>query len=245
MTTLSPEQIEDYRDNGFLLLRGVFDRPSVARLRDECRRLWGLVEVVESNRRLQWRRTLDGGKTADRIDPVLDLSPLLQTTVSDARLTDPVRQLLGCVGPDVFKVKLISKWPETTGYALHQDYSYWSGVEGVDPSSFVTAMLALDPAGPDSGPLEVFPGLHRKVLSGPPENPKDVAEQAVDMNTGVRAELQPGDMIFFHPLAPHRSGPNRSDSNRESLFFTYVRPGHIDLMDRYYTARSPDFMAPD
>jgi len=203
------------------------------------------MEVDESNRRLQWRKTIDGGKTADRIDPVLDLSPLLQAAVGDARVTALVGQVLSCDRPEIFKVKLISKWPNTTGYALHQDYSYWPGVEGVTPSSFVTAMLALDPAGPDSGPLEIFPGLHSSVLPGAPGNARDVDERAVDTTNVVRAELNPGDMLFFHALAPHRSGPNRAESNRESLFFTYVRPGHVDLMDRYYSARSQDFMSLD
>jgi hypothetical protein len=245
MITLTPDQIDRYHRDGFVSLRAVFDQSTINRLRAECRRLWGQVAVVESNPRLQWRRTVEGGKTADRIDPVLDLSPLLRATVADLRLTTPVGQLLCCSGPELFKAKLISKWPGTAGYALHQDYLYWPGVESVAPSSFVTALLALDSAGPDSGPLELLPGLHGSVLPVAPENIRDIDERRVDRSAVVRTALQPGDVVFFHPLTPHRSGPNRSESNRESLFFTYVQPGHTDLMERYYSARPQDFMSPD
>jgi ectoine hydroxylase-related dioxygenase (phytanoyl-CoA dioxygenase family) len=77
------------------------------------------------------------------------------------------------------------------------------------------------------------------------ENTRDIDERRVDLSAVVRTALQPGDVVFFHPLTPHRSGPNRSESNRESLFFTYVQPGHADLMERYYSARPQDFMSPD
>jgi hypothetical protein len=46
-------------------------------------------------------------------------------------------------------------------------------------------------------------------------------------------------------MTPHRSGPNLSPHNRQSLFFTYVTPGYDDLSRQYYAERPDDFMEPE
>jgi ectoine hydroxylase-related dioxygenase (phytanoyl-CoA dioxygenase family) len=244
MNSLSTGQVQAYERDGFLVMREVIDTETIEKLLDESGRLWKSQEIVESNRRLQWRKRVDGSKTADRIDPILDISPVYQQAASDERITSPLRQLLRGAEPELFKAKLISKWPETTGYELHQDYTYWPGVESVPPGDFITALLALDLAEARSGGIELFPGLQHSKLPAAVENPKDVDERAVDLSTGILANLQPGDLAYFHSMTPHRSGPNLSQHNRQSLFFTYVTAGHRGLTKAYYSARAADFMEP-
>lgn len=245
MKTLSETEIHRYERDGFLIVREVVDASFLESLRRESERLWATEEIDEANRRIQWRLRVDGSRTADRIDPILDISPLFSAAVADRRIIGLVAALLHCREPEIFKAKLISKWPGTTGYAMHQDYCYWPGVESAQPGDFMTALLALDPSGGEAGAVELFPGRHHERIPPPPDNPLDSDEALIDLSTGVRAELEPGDMAFFHGMTPHRSGPNRSPHNRQSLFFTYVRPGHEDLTRRYYRERRSDFMDPD
>ena len=245
MISLSSDQLASYQRDGFLVLRDVFDHFDLEKLCGESARIWELMALDQNNRRIQWRRRVDGGKTSDRIDPVLDISPLFEELANDPGITSAAAQLLQCRQPEIFKSKLISKWPLTTGYATHQDYTYWPGLGAASPHDFVTALLALDRFESESGALELFPGLHHARLAPSPDNPNDVDEREIDLSTVVLANLNPGDVVFFHAMTPHRSGPNLSQHNRQSLFFTYVKPGHNDLSRHYYAQRPDDFMEPE
>jgi 2-aminoethylphosphonate dioxygenase len=242
MTVLSNQQIEKYIKEGFLILRGLFGVDDIAMLRNESERLWSSVDIEESSPRVQWRKRIDGGKTADRIDPVLDISPIISATAWEQRLIGPVGELLRCAQPQVFKAKLISKWPGTCGYTMHQDFCYWQDYTAASPDDFVTVLLALDYFDTFSGTVEYFPGQHHNRIPSPPGNPNDVDESKMDVSNGVLVQLDPGDIVFFHGLAPHRSGPNLSELNRQSLFLTYVTPEHADITARYYAGRPADFI---
>jgi len=244
MNALTAGQAANYAKDGFLVIRKVFNQSELEKLLDESARLWALLAVDETDRRIQWRKRVDDSKVADRIDPVLDISPPFEKAANDPRITRTAGRLLHCTKPEVFKSKLISKWPLTTGYAMHQDYTYWPGLGNTPPDDFVTALLALDRSEAESGALELFPALHHGKLPPSAYNPKDVDEKEVDQSTGIRPRLNPGDVIFFHSMTPHRSSPNLSQHNRQSLFFTYVVPGHDDLTRCYYAARPDDFMDP-
>ena len=242
MTMLSFGQLEQYREEGFLVVRDVIDAEYLDSLRAECQRLWRSEVIEESNRRIQWRRRVDGSKVADRIDPVLDISPPLLALAEEVRLVELVGQLLRRSGTRVFKGKLISKWPQTTGYGLHQDYSYWCDFTEAKPDCFVTALIALDRFDDASGTVEFFPGIHHRCLLPPVENSRDTEENKIDLSTGILAVMEPGDVVFFHSLTPHRSGHNLSQHKRESIFFTYVTPEYSDITDRYYSGRPADFL---
>jgi ectoine hydroxylase-related dioxygenase (phytanoyl-CoA dioxygenase family) len=118
---------------------------------------------------------------------------------------------------------------------LHQDYPYWSFVGDIPFDDFVNVLIPIDPFDRDRGATELFPGYHHAILEGPPDEPLD--DKAVDNNAGVLLTLSPGDVCLIHPLTPHRSGPNVSSKNRESLLVTYVRAGHGNLYERYYRRR--------
>ena len=242
MNALTSSQVTSYAKNGFLLVRNIFNKSELEKLLDESARLWGLMTIDETNRRIQWRKRVDGGRIADRIDPVLDISPPFEKAANDPRITCAASQLLQCTHPEIFKSKLISKWPQTTGYALHQDYTYWPGLGNASPDDFITALIALDCFEVENGAPELFPSLHRSALAPPADQPRDVDESEVDLAQRLRAILEPGDVVFFHPMTPHRSGPNLSSHNRQSLFFTYVAPGYDNLGEYYYASRPDDFM---
>lgn len=236
---LTPSQIDEYRQTGFLALNGICSLKEIRSWQEECRRLWDSIDVGEDNPRLQWRDTVDGTRVADRIDPVLDISPVFERLVVDQRFVRAAADVLDG-DPLVFKTKLISKWPGTTGYKMHQDYPYWSFVGDIPFEHFVNILIPIDPFDADSGATEVFPGYHDRILEGLPDEPRDVDESKMDLSEGVALIMNPGDIALFSGTTPHRSGVNRSKNNRESLFITYVRSEHGDLYNRYYE-KGPDF----
>lgn len=218
--------IDEYRENGFLMLQGICSLKEIRSWQEECRRLWDSLEISDDNPRLRWRDRVDGGRVADRIDPVLDISPLFEQLTHDDRFVRAVTDVLGG-DPEVFKAKLVSKWPGTMGYRMQQDYPHWSFDGDIPFDDFVNVLIPIDPFDAASGAIEVFPGYHHRFLDGPPEAPVD--ESKVASSEGVVLAFAPGDIALIHGLTPHRSGPNRSAKNRELLLVTYVRAGHGDL----------------
>ena len=201
----------------------------------ESDRLWASVSLDRGDARVQWRDLAAGGQIADRIDPVLDISPVFRELASDARLLGPAARLLdGPAAP--FKAKLIAKRPGTAGYGLHQDYPYWEHL-GRPADDYVNALLAFDAFDGSNGTIEAFPGLHRRRATAAAGSPLDADASAVEGRRGVLFEMEPGDVVFFHSLTPHRSGPNRGARPRRGLFLTYVPARHAGLDERYERER--------
>ena len=90
------------------------------------------------------------------------------------------------------------------------------------PPSFLTVIVAIDPAGVDNGATEVFPGCHQKGSLSPQDGMyHQLPDEAVDLSTGVVLDLEPGDIGIFSGFTPHRSGPNRSAQWRRLLYLSY------------------------
>ena len=101
---------------------------------------------------------------------------------------------------------------------LHQDYISWKTF----PTTFVTAIVAIDPAEASNGATEVFPGYHQQGCLTPKDGKyHQLADDAVDVSKGVVLELAPGDVAIFSGFTPHRSGPNRSAQSCRLLYLSY------------------------
>jgi 2-aminoethylphosphonate dioxygenase len=232
---ISPEQREAYRRDGYAIVPGMFGAADARAWVEECDRLWASVAVERSNPRVQWRKYEGGGEIADRLDPVLDISPVFSALAGDARLVVTAASLLdGTAAP--FKAKLITKRPGTAGYGLHQDYPYWAKL-GLAAGEYVNALVAFDRFDAANGAPEVFPGLHHEQAPAPPGAPLDTDESLVEGLRGAFLVLEPGDVAFFHSLLPHRSGPNRDRHPRRGLFLTYIPSRFAGLHERYERER--------
>lgn len=224
------EHVSRYRRDGYLVLRGVFTGDEAATWSQECDRLLALDLVTPDNIRTPFRK--NSGGYPERIDPVVDLSPLFARLVEDERITGVVRALFGDA-PLLFKDKLIFKLPGVDGYTLHQDQAWWQLCPADD---ILSVSVAIDGASPSNGTIELFPGYQDRLLTpeGELRNLSNDEVALVDPKKGELMDTRPGDVVIFHSLTPHQSGPNTSDQPRRSLYLSYAAARNGDLRETYY-----------
>jgi hypothetical protein len=218
-TKLDDARVARYHADGFMVVKQVFTVADVEELAVEADRLLERKDLIDSdNIRCRWQNDVDTGECRlDCFDPVTDLSPTIDRVARDARILDIVADLYGEPG-HLFKDKLIFKSPGALGYNLHQDYISWKAF----PTSFLTAIVAIDPADATNGATEVFSGYHQQgCLTTKDGNYHQLPDDAVDPGRGTVLELEPGDLAIFGGYTPHRSGPNRSDRWRRLLYLSY------------------------
>ncbi|WP_158606419.1 phytanoyl-CoA dioxygenase family protein [Paenibacillus ginsengarvi] len=231
--TLTYAELDAFKQNGYLVLRGVFSREETLLWKAETNRLLHLDERIINplNVRVGFRKNGDLS-TIEKFDPLVDISPVFDELAKDERILTPLRDIY-LDEPLLFKDKLIFKLPGVSGYTMHQDAAFWQGFpfEGL-----ISVMVAVDGASRANGGLELFPGYHDRFRSTPGElrnfNAEEIAQ--IDLTTGNLVETEPGDLILFHSLTPHRSGPNTADYSRTQLYLTYSPSRNGQLYKAHY-----------
>lgn len=218
-STINSKQLKQYQDDGFLVVRGLFEPAEMAMASMEADRLLDQVNLQDTkNIRCRWQNHVETGECLfETFDPVSDLSPLCNQLARDGRLLALMADLYGETA-HLFKDKLIFKPPGAKGYDLHQDYIGWRGF----PETFATAVVAIDACGKDNGATEVFPGYHKRGYLSPRDGDYHPVPAGMVMESeGVFLEMEPGDVTVFGCFVPHRSAPNRTDRWRRLLYLSY------------------------
>jgi len=112
------------------------------------------------------------------------------------------------------------RYSSETGW--HQDIRYWA----FERPELVSVWLALGPERRENGCLLLLPGTHRMEFDAARlDDAKflrtDVTENQALLRTEIAAELEPGDVLFFHCRLFHAAGANRTAMTKYSLVFTY------------------------
>jgi hypothetical protein len=127
---VNEQTINEYRETGLAVLRGVFSLAEIKAVSDEADRALQLTSLIDSNNlRCRWQNHYQTEECRfDCFDPIIDLSPTIERMARDQRVIDIVSSLYGeeaCL----FKDKLIYKPPGAKGYGLHQDYIGWDSFD--------------------------------------------------------------------------------------------------------------------
>ncbi len=152
----------------------------------------------------------------------------LNDLVRDARILDPVEQL---IGPDILLWNTIF-WIKEAGaknfVSWHQDTKYW----GLSSDKVVTAWIALSPASIKAGCMRVMPGTHRgETLSHEDRYHADnmltrgqEISADLDETKAVFMPLDVGQMSIHSYRLAHSSGPNETDDRRIGVSMHYLPP---------------------
>lgn len=223
MSALTREQKAQYERDGYLVLPGYFDGPTVAALAQAAEEVVGRVGPIEpGNPRIQVDR-IEGCYRIRQVWPVIDLSEALARLSRDESLVGLFRSLFEEM-PVLFEDKLNYKYPHGgSPFLLHQDLTYW---EGYSPR-LTSALIYIDEATEENGCLEVVPGRHRdgvlKKQMGKAGLMMEhqIVEEQLDPALAVKVPGPPGTLVLFSCTTPHASGANLSDRPRCVVIFTY------------------------
>ncbi|HCA50701.1 MAG TPA: phytanoyl-CoA dioxygenase family protein [Planctomycetaceae bacterium] len=247
MTTfeLTPQLIDDFHQDGYLIVRELFDPQEIA----------GLLSFAKADAALAdeayVRRDSGGGETRLALRNDLDDRVPYTAVVRSQRIVQAMQILLG---DEVYHYhhKMMIKQPRIGGaWEWHQDYGYWYNFGCLFPD-MGSCMVAVDQATTENGCLQVLKGSHKlgrvdhvrigEQVGADPERVK-AARQRFEL---VAVELEPGDGLFFHGNLLHCSDQNHSEHPRWSLINCYnTRHNDPYIQDGRHPNYSPLEIWPD
>lgn len=234
---LTTEQIRQYNQDGYLIVKGFLSAEEVEKLYqvaiDDSAVSKNAINVNDS--------TGKRSKLSLWYKPGDDIYGLLTRS---QQLVDSVDKLLDAnadgTGTAVchFHSKLMQKEPRVGGaWEWHQDYGYWYKNEFLLPDQMMSVMVAITDANQENGCLQVIKGSHKmgRVEHGFAGEQVGASQRYVDLSLKtmdlVYVELKAGDVLFFHSNILHRSEANLSDKPRWSMISCYNRQSNIGYND--------------
>ena len=240
-TTLTPEQLQFWEENGFLQVPNIFAADEVALLREHFMQLQRDAQSPDSALR-EWYAPFSpeesGGdvlREFPRVSQPHKRDELSKAKMLDARLHDILRDLFG-EEPLAAQSMFYYKPMGARGQALHQDNFYLN----VRPGTCIAAWLAVDDADEENGGMSVVPGSHKLGVQCPgmADMNHSFTTELVAIPEGmeaVRADMKAGDVLFFNGSMIHGSTPNISrDRFRRAFICHYVGDSTVGMSGAYY-----------
>ncbi len=243
---LNASQVQEFKNNGYLILPGFFNEP-------EVKKLFEFATGDEAISKHSYGMKDGSGresKLALWFTPGNDPFGLMARS---ERMAGMVNQLLdGSSDVAHYHSKLMQKEPRVGGaWEWHQDYGYWYRAQFPFPDQLISVMTALSPANKENGCLQVIKGSHKlgRIEHGHDGNQMgadiNYVNQALGIMEHVFVELQPGDVLIFHSNILHRSEANLSDYPRWSFISAYNRVANKPTLEKSTNCVTPLDMVPD
>lgn len=230
---LDPDQLANYRRDGYLVVRGLLDEDATANLRAWVEEVQAWEEAA--GRHMMYFDQVDGVRLLNRMENFIPFHAGLRELAESEGVRGAVSQLLG--EPAVlFKDKINFKLPRGGGFEAHQDVQAGWAKYG---SLHLTAAVTVDRAVLENGCLEVAPHLGDQELIGREWEP--LTDEQLAGVEFVPVETEPGDAIFFDSFLPHRSAPNPTATARRLLYLTYGRASDGDRRAEYYADKRASY----
>jgi ectoine hydroxylase-related dioxygenase (phytanoyl-CoA dioxygenase family) len=231
---LTPDQIEQYTEQGFLLIPDLIHE-EVGAIRENIER--STMDATS-------RRTLEkDGRTLRGLQGTHFTNEFFARLVRHPKILTPAQRLLNSdVYVYQFKINMKRAF-EGDMWRWHQDFSYWHHEDGMPAPQALTTVIFIDRANEINGPLLLIPGSHRSGLipverSGPAASdtqrgaskftasvdyivPNQVVAKLAHKYGITAAMGGPGTVLFFDPNVVHGSPQNMSPFDRTMLFTTY------------------------
>lgn len=226
---LTPEDIQTYLEQGYLIVRGLLSGEELAELRQDivalCRGQYTsphLPKVPE-----EWS---DARALADIlcIFNAHRISPTMERYASHPGLVHVLAGLVGAHLPHwdgrvkTVQSQVFVKPPGFQGMAWHQDEAYIPTRD----RSLCAAWIAIDPVDESNGCLRVIPKSHQMGYLWPQKPHGDTEEfdfapecYGFDASTEIPVPLDAGDALFINGYLMHRSTKNRSEGLRRVLSY--------------------------
>ena len=202
MSYLSPNQLKQYEDEGFVSPINIFSKEKAKEIRDE-------IELIEKEMPEELEKS--GRYNAHLI------SPLLDEVTHNPKILDAVESL---IGEDILVcgTTLFIKNPHEKGFvSYHQDAKYI----GLEPHNWVTAWVAITDSNEHNGCMRMWSGSHKDNLKEHDQKfnqgnllTRGQTVQNVPKEKTTPLVLTAGQMSLHHPTTVHGSDINKSDDRR-------------------------------
>ena len=234
---LSDEQVEFYRENGYLAGVRLLDDEQIEVLRQE---LAELVDPGHAGNELFYEfnsnESADPEKILFHALGAWRIAPGFHDLLWNPAFCVPASQLLE--GPVRFwHDQLFYKPAQHGGVVIwHQDYSYWTRTQ---PMAHLSCWIGLDDSTRENGCVHYVPGSHRWNLLPRADFANDMetirgvlSEEQKSQFTPQAIELKKGECSFHHPLMVHGSYENQTDRPRRAAVINVVRDGVRSVSDK-------------
>jgi hypothetical protein len=224
-SVLNEAQLAEYRDKGFLAIRGALDEDLTARLVATTERLWDQGAGLSARTR---HYDLDAGHAPGnprirRISSPTELDEVYLEAAFDSVLGDIAADLVGGA-VKFYHAKINFKLPGGGAeIGWHQDWPVFPHTN----TDLVALSVPLTPSRRGNGCLRTIPGSQRR---GPLSH-WDKGRYTLNCNPSVTEEelagaeyneADPGDVLAHHGLVVHGSEANRSCDIRSTLIIQYA-----------------------
>ncbi len=238
---LTADHIEQYHDEGLLILEDVFSSAEVDRMQAEADRMLELtintsLATDRQNGRLDVVEDDDGDQMIRKLQPVDDLS--LTFSRLERALREPLAQLMEDE-PRLMEEKLNYKAPlpepvewleparATSAFPVHNDWAYYQAQDY--PQSVLSTAIMVDDNTKESGPLHVWPGSHDTHRDHQHVDGLGLQVPADQLDGKGHDVIAPaGSVIFFSSLLVHSSRPNSSGRPRRLMIYSHYPAGDGD-----------------
>jgi phytanoyl-CoA hydroxylase len=227
----SAAEVEAFRRDGFVIVRGMAGRTQCAEMKQLAQEhLAHAVPPLEYEADVRYpgspvSHAGPGGRTVRRLLQANARDALFRAWALSPAIGSRLSRLLGAqpLLSQVHHNCVMTKDPRyssRTGW--HQDIRYWSFAK----PELISVWLALGEETEENGCLWLVPGSHRTDFRRDQFDEllffrNDLEENRTFTERAVRAELSPGDVLFFHCRLLHAAGWNRTAETKLSAVFTY------------------------
>lgn len=223
-TCLTPQQIDRFHEQGWLVVDDLLDDTTVTALTAELDEIEAEVDAA--------LRAMPDERLFIAEAGAITFAPHAVTRSATARAVSRHPAIAGLchdlVGPDVrlYWDQIVYKKPDKPRrFPWHQD----NGYTFVEPQQYLTVWLSLTDATVEAGCPSVVPGMHvggtlRHDYVDPlgfqcfPDHPDAIA-----------APVGRGGAVVFSSLTPHLTGPNTTDAVRKTYILQYAPDGAVKL----------------
>jgi len=216
---VKPEYIEQYREQGYVLVPGLFSGDEAAALRQD---MHDLAERLSRTHNIDatWGSARAAVKEA-ATTKILHChnaqfySARVTQLLCDPRFTDHAAAFMGSENVQLHHTKMFIKPPEKgSPFPMHQDAPFFPH----DRHTMMAAIVHFDDAPLEKGCLRVVPGSHKNgILEHEGEGAWHLPFERYPIEDAVPIPAKAGDAVFFSYLTIHGSGINTSNEARTTL----------------------------
>ncbi|MCS7224553.1 MAG: phytanoyl-CoA dioxygenase family protein [Armatimonadetes bacterium] len=230
MTTAVDQLVQQFHENGYVRLEGVFTGDELAELTEEINQVIHHYADWEAAWRGEWRKEYVEEDLLQRIRLVAinDFHPMCgawMRAIVKKSLVETLAQLMGTDLLEFHHSTLHAKPPnEGAPFPLHQDLPFYPHEDGL---RYLDVLVHLDDADEENGCLRFLPGSHRwgplDHIVGPDTAPH-LPTDRYRLSDTVPVSAKAGDVIVFTLWTVHGSSVNKSDRWRRIVRLGYRDP---------------------